>query len=579
MKRSLPALMLLIVATAMMPQTGRAQWYSVLLADTMSYRSVTMIDRDQAWMVGFSGSNSTVQYTPDGGARWGGGILENSLLFDVATAGSSTIVLAGISLECNCGLLGTSTDGGATWSLQSYKDVFTFYDITFTSPTTGFLSGTGGVILRTVDAGKAWTLVMAEGDDVILDMNFPSKMRGYAVAGADNDFVNGSLLYLTNDGGKGWTKIFDGGPMNMTIADVAFSTENNGLMVGSQNGPAIFITSDAGITWTEVYGNSESTPRLHSIAVSGSDTAYAVGDGGDVLASYDGGFTWQQDRTLLDPRIHDVAFLNGVGWAVGDEGVRFKTVRAVGPDGYCIPPVVGPTYGSGIDYVGLDATPEISRTSTYDGLYTWIDADGAIPAIRRGNQQTVSLATDPTNVDGRNTSRVWIDFNQDGDFDDEGEEVAAWDMHALAALQTSTFTVPLDAAEGMTIMRVYTDMPSDFGHDDPNPCGYVASNNVIGHHGEVEDYTIRIINENAASVDQQQEEFVTVQLRGGAVVVKGLVSERNAELLDVEGRVIMQWNASAGIDEQMLPDVAAGTYFVRLTSSSGSRVARIEFGG
>ena len=579
MKRSLLMFSLIALGAGLIPEAASAQWYTVLLADTMSYRSVSMIDRNQAWMVGFSGSNSTVQYTPDGGYRWGGGLLEGALLFDVETVGQNRVMLAGISLECNCGLIGTSTDGGATWSLQNYPDVFTFYDITYTSPTTGFLSGTGGIILRTTDAGKTWKVAMAEGDDVILDMTFPSKMQGYAVAGADNDFINGSLLYSTADGGTTWTESFDATSLGLTIGGVAFSTESTGLMAGYRNGPAIFITTDRGITWSEVFGSNEEGLRLRSVTWTGTDTAYAAGDRGVILASYDGGYTWQQDRTLLDAGIFDVEFENGVGWGVGVDGVRFKTVKAVGPEGYCLPPVVGPTYGSGIDYVGLDAVPPINRSSLFDELYTWVQPDGVLPTVRRGNQYTVSMATDPSNLDGRNTSRAWIDFNRDGDFDDEAEEVGAWDMHELATEMTATFTVPLDAVEGQTIMRVYTDMPSDFGHDEPNPCGYVASENVIGHHGEVEDYSISIINESAASVDYSTGTLVTVQVRDGAVVVKGLESAATAELLDIEGRVVGSWNAPAGSHEHRISGQSAGTYFVRLSSSTANHVARIEFGG
>ncbi len=97
-------------------------------------------------------------------------------------------------------------------------------------------------------------------------------------------------------------------------------------------------------------------------------------------------------------------------------------------------------------------------------------------------------------------SRVWIDWNRDGDFTDEGEEVGKWNMHPPGTSVSVEIVVPMDAVNGLTRMRVYTDMPEVDAHDPPNPCGYKNSSSTIGHHGEVEDYDLMI--SGATEVDE-----------------------------------------------------------------------------
>lgn len=80
---------------------------------------------------------------------------------------------------------------------------------------------------------------------------------------------------------------------------------------------------------------------------------------------------------------------------------------------------------------------------------------------------------------------VWIDYNQDNDFDDPGELVFA-DGASLTPTVTGSFTVPPTATAGNTRMRVqqqYNVTPDD-------PC----DTNTTGYQfGETEDYTVNIV--------------------------------------------------------------------------------------
>ena len=89
---------------------------------------------------------------------------------------------------------------------------------------------------------------------------------------------------------------------------------------------------------------------------------------------------------------------------------------------------------------------------------------------------TVTLTPDFSGDTDREFWKVWIDYNQDGDFEDSGEEVFS---KVGKTSVSGSFTVPTSAT-GITRMRVT--MSDDA---DPSCCGTFTD-------GEVEDYTVNI---------------------------------------------------------------------------------------
>ena len=80
--------------------------------------------------------------------------------------------------------------------------------------------------------------------------------------------------------------------------------------------------------------------------------------------------------------------------------------------------------------------------------------------------------------------KTWIDYNQDGDFDDPGEEVFSWGPVTPATANATTVTIPFTALIGSTRMRVQVRETGTLAS--VTPCGTYTW-------GETEDYTI-IIN-------------------------------------------------------------------------------------
>lgn len=160
---------------------------------------------------------------------------------------------------------------------------------------------------------------------------------------------------------------------------------------------------------------------------------------------------------------------------------------------YCVPPPFTSGPFTGITSVSIGDDWQNTSLGTVGYMYY---SDVAPAEVSIGEEYTVSVQAEHTLTSafsGNLNYRVWIDWNQDGDFEDTDEEVLKVDGHYYDSPAEVTFTVPDDAVEGVTRMRVYEDMLVNEGHDYPVPCGYLSSTNPIGHHGESEDYDIEIL--------------------------------------------------------------------------------------
>ena len=127
--------------------------------------------------------------------------------------------------------------------------------------------------------------------------------------------------------------------------------------------------------------------------------------------------------------------------------------------------------------------------SDYTGISTAVKAD------------EVHDLTIQVNTDGDYTvnTMVWIDWNQDCDFDDENEEYdlgTALDVEdETTTLSPLSVTIPSDALLGSTTMRVSTKYLTD-----PTSC-------MTDEDAEVEDYTIEVIDATASLDNDTFEGF------------------------------------------------------------------------
>jgi|GEM_PF-643724 len=133
------------------------------------------------------------------------------------------------------------------------------------------------------------------------------------------------------------------------------------------------------------------------------------------------------------------------------------------------------------EYIERITFAGIDNTSGNDGGYA--DYTVQVANINAGQEHAISLAPGFTGNKRNVTWRVWIDFNQDGDFDDSRERVI---MQAGNHTINVNIYVPVSsiALSGQTRMRV----SMKYGVA-PDICETFQ-------YGEVEDYTVNISNGN-----------------------------------------------------------------------------------
>ncbi|MBM3147408.1 MAG: hypothetical protein FJ000_05890 [Actinobacteria bacterium] len=169
----------------------------------------------------------------------------------------------------------------------------------FVSPTTGWVVGEHGVVLRTVNAGRLWhrqrsSRLRAER---LHDVDFVDRSRGWAVG-------SGGLILVTRDAGASWLR--RSSDRTVDLRAVAATGPDSAVVVG-WSGPAgapvgeILRSADSGSTWVGV-GAWPGT-RLHDVVFADRSHGWAVGSGpavgsgaaaesAVVLATGDGGQTW-----------------------------------------------------------------------------------------------------------------------------------------------------------------------------------------------------------------------------------------------------------------------------------------------
>jgi photosystem II stability/assembly factor-like uncharacterized protein len=194
-----------------------------------------------------------------------------------------------------------TNDGGMTWNMMNTNNVpqtDLIRSVYFTSRNTGFVGTTdafaahSGSICGTVDGGQTWNPVTTTNGGIYnIDFNIPSSggMKGVAIG-------RYGVAYWTVDGGGTWNQGSTDQP-NSLIARTTFTTATTGFAVAFALADTIhgyiLRTDDAGHTWHTV---KSVALALDGIASNGNGTITAVGFGGAIVESTDGGATWSQSN-------------------------------------------------------------------------------------------------------------------------------------------------------------------------------------------------------------------------------------------------------------------------------------------
>jgi photosystem II stability/assembly factor-like uncharacterized protein len=233
------------------------------------------------------------------------------------------------------GTLLSTVDGGATWSKTSVitKDAFT--DVYFSDSVHGWLlaqrdlfklkaNERSSYLLNTDDGGITWRQVFLNTEELnarFTRMLFRDQQHGWV-------FGETGAIFATSDGGEHWmpqrspTKhLLLGG----AFANGAFANNANndrGLIVGAG---ATIMQSDDGAVWRLSAPRQGESARLNAVTLVG-NSAWAVGNGGQIFATADGGRSWFRQHSNVAADLLDVRFIDArEGWAVAGDGTLLHT--------------------------------------------------------------------------------------------------------------------------------------------------------------------------------------------------------------------------------------------------------------
>lgn len=215
------------------------------------------------------------------------------------------------------------------------------------------------------------------------------------------------------------------------------------------------------------------------------------------------------------------------------------------------------------EQIGKVVFGSINNTSTGGTGYT--DFTSISTNVTKGTAYTITITPSWTSTSYKEGYGVWIDYNQDGDFSDSGEQV--WTKAASKTTPVSgSITIPATAALGATRMRVSMKYNAI-----PTACETFS-------YGQVEDYTVNIVSaarENDAIEDNSKALTFNLYpnpVKGDLLNISNIENNTNYRIISMLGQVL----ASGKIQNGIIPlsTLSSGTYLLEVYTNGKSEVKR-----
>ena len=256
-------------------------WYSVNPNTVFNFKSLYFLDNNTGYAIGDSSYSleSSVFKTMNGGVNWTSRYFPSIELKSIHFTSSSVGYVSGMDRSTvNTGVVYKTTDSGNNWSevYSDATDYWGFKSICFSDENIGCVTGIGGYVHRTTNAGLTWNKSQ-HGSATFNSVHFPTRDTGY-IAGEIGS------LYWTRNAGVTWIKrLFAYG--DVTFNSIHFPTTSTGYCTGS-NG-TILKTTNSGLSWTKQF--SKTSQWMRSVYFTDAENGYVAGDLGIILSTENGG--------------------------------------------------------------------------------------------------------------------------------------------------------------------------------------------------------------------------------------------------------------------------------------------------
>ena len=190
------------------------------------------------------------------------------------------------------------------WTVVSSGSSSALKDLQFTSDFVGFIVGGNGTLLKTMDGGSTWTVVLMDTTEDFISVSFISDTVGY--------LASQNRIYKTTNGGASWSIVTT--DLLNTFNTIHFITENIGF-IGT--GDTIFKTTDGGQNWTS---SLATLSEINTISFPTANVGYFTGgaSAGYVYKTTDQGATISTSVNAFNTIREEIQFLDAnTGYLIG----------------------------------------------------------------------------------------------------------------------------------------------------------------------------------------------------------------------------------------------------------------------
>ena len=289
-----------------------------------------------------------------------------------------------------------SVSANAQWLKQRVNTSSGFRGLSVVDKNVVWASGTGGTVIRTVDAGKSWSVIQVPDAERLdfRDIEAFDRDTAYVLSIGNGD---SSRIYKTTDGGKTWQLKFRNTNEKAFFDAIACWDKNNCIAMSDPvDGRYLLIETSDGETWKPLVpkqmpaakdGEAAFAASGTCLIAQGRSTVYLVSGGTDarVFRSTDRGQTWTASQAPLikgtaGSGIFSIAMLNTKkGVIVGgnyekpnETASNFAFTNDGGASWISHAGLNG--YRSGVTYAGESMIIAVGTSGTdvsYDGGTTW----------------------------------------------------------------------------------------------------------------------------------------------------------------------------------------------------------------
>ena len=281
-------------------EDGGRNWQFALSTTAAALRDVCFVDVQNGWAAGgqwrpyLASTRGVLLRTHDGGRTWDQdpGLLLPAIRKIKFFSAAQGWAVAEPSAIFPSAVFCTDT-GGQSWAPLEDRDLTTWTVADFADGRSGAVAGGRGarsaITGRTLEAWQQPEFGLREPRALRLSTNNNGWLAG-----------DGGLLALTHDGGRSWQQPPAAAPAADQFDFRALEVRGQQVWVAGAPGSRVMHSPDGGASW-EAQSTNQSLP-INALCFADEQHGWAVGALGTILATTDGGRTWQKQRAAAHAR-------------------------------------------------------------------------------------------------------------------------------------------------------------------------------------------------------------------------------------------------------------------------------------